>query len=350
MERTSHKIAPTRPITIKDVAKQLGVSPSTVARAMVDHPRISTEMKALVHKTASKMGYVLNSPARSMRGGSSNLIGLVIPDVQNDFYSSIASTLSRLLEDNNFQLVLSISNDSPDREAAQIASLVSARVAGIIIVPTAMPQKATRNFLARTKHVQLLRRIPDLRSDWFGLADEGGIRSATQHLIAFGHRRIAYIGGQETLTTGKARLKGFRSALNAAKLEIPARFIEIGPPGIASGFDSMSRLLTLKHRPTAVVMGSVGSTLGALAACRANHIRTPADISIVGFGDAPAFEWWGDGLSTLSFPVVDLAIDSASWLIKRIKQGEDAGVGRESVHGCSLVIRASTAKPSRLKS
>jgi len=113
-------------ITAKDIAQQIGVSISTVGRAMADDPRISAETKAMVRRAAEKAGYAGNMPARVMRGGRSNLIGLIIPDVRNDFYAAIAQALSEICDSEGSRLVLSISGDDRDTEARQIRELVGA--------------------------------------------------------------------------------------------------------------------------------------------------------------------------------------------------------------------------------
>ena len=131
-------------VTARDVAGRLGIAISTVGRAMADDPRISADTKKRVRQTANEMGYVGNLPARMMRGESSKLIGLIIPDVRNDFYSSIAQALSESCDRHGYRLVLSISRDDCDVEHRHIRHLVAARASGIVIVPTVKPKRGKR--------------------------------------------------------------------------------------------------------------------------------------------------------------------------------------------------------------
>jgi len=124
-------------ITIKDIAKKLDLSASTVGRALADHPRISAATKRRVRAMAGKLGYVADTPARMMRGGSSHLIGLLVPDIRSTFYSMVAHVLSKCFEREGFHLAPSITEDDRDIEMQQVRELISARVAGIVIVPSA---------------------------------------------------------------------------------------------------------------------------------------------------------------------------------------------------------------------
>ena len=157
-------------VTIKDIAARLQVSPSTVGRALADDPRISSAMKQKVAEVASELGYVANRAARMMRGVSSNLVGLVVPDIRNSFYSTIAHALSKCLEQEGFQLTLSETDDDRLAELRHIRELTSVNVAGIIIVPSAKPHPDSVRLLAMTSHIQLLRRHASLGDQWFGIS------------------------------------------------------------------------------------------------------------------------------------------------------------------------------------
>src|SRR5690606_12882783 len=184
------------PVTMKDLADMLGVSVSTVGRSLADRPEISARMKARVRALAEEHGYVAHSAARSMRTGSSALVGLIVPDVRNDFYGSAAMALARCCDEQGFQLVLAATQDDPESELRQVRGLLEARAAGVVIVMTAEPKRETRALLARTAAVELIRETDDGRA-WFGIDDRRGIETATTHLLGLGHRHIAYVGGHE---------------------------------------------------------------------------------------------------------------------------------------------------------
>ncbi len=334
-------------ITIKDIAQKLDLSVSTVGRALTDHPHISRETKERVRVAADELGYVANAAARVMRGGSSHLIGLLVPDIRSTFYSMIAHVLSKCFEREGFHLALSITDDDRDVEMKQVRELVSARVAGIVMVPSAAPRRETLALLRMVPHVQALRRIPAL-GDWFGLDEERAMLDVTNHLINLGHRRIAYIGDL-IFPTGKLRYKGFLRAHAEANRKVDEALVEFGLPETQFGADAITRLVAKRSPPTAVIMTSVLVTLGAAEQLMALNIDVPGALSVVGFGDGPWQKWWGPGLTTLRLPVEELATGCGLWFLNRlkVKQQQPRSEPHAAVNPVALVVRGSTAPPKR---
>ncbi len=342
--------------TAKDIALKLNISPSTVGRALSDDPRISAATRQRVMEAAVELGYVVNRAARMMRGVPSNLVGLVVPDIRNSFYYTIAHALSKCLEAEGYQLMLSETDDDRNAELRHLRELASANVAGIIIVASARPLPESARLLAATPHIQLLRRHQALGDQWFGIDDTAALEMATRHLVGLGHRNIAYIGGSPDLPTGMARLQGFRNALKGVG---GARaHEEVGTPSSTQvGSDALARLLALPDPPTAMVLGSVPTTHGVLQACNDRGIRVPQDLSVVGFGDEPGFRWWGPGLTTLSLPVSELATASGLWFLQQLKSRAVAMTPHSAVSPVQLLVRGSTgpapvalaAAPSRAR-
>ncbi|MFF9777847.1 LacI family DNA-binding transcriptional regulator [Streptomyces sp. NPDC013978] len=333
-------------VTTKDIAERLGVSVSTVGRALADDSRISEETKFKVRQAASEMGYVGNRAARMMRGASSNVVALVIPDIRNSFYSTIAHELSKNMEAEGFQLMLAETDDDRMVELRHLRELSATRVAGVIIVPTARPHGDSVKLLRTVPHLQLLRRHPSLGSQWFGVDDHEALRRATGHLVAEGHTRIAYMGGPEELPTGAERLSGFRSALREGGLPDDAGRAELGPPSsVEHGRRTVRRLLTGPDAPTALVLGSIQLTRGVLEELSAQGTKVPRELSVIGFGDEPGFSWWGPGLTTIGLPIQEMATGCALWLMRRLKTTPDNDGPYTSVSPGSLILRGSTAPP-----
>jgi DNA-binding LacI/PurR family transcriptional regulator len=331
-------------ITIKDIARELGLSVSTVGRALTDHPRISRETKERVQEVAERLGYVVNTAARMMRGGSSHLISLLVPDIRSGFYSMMAHMLSTGLGSEGYHLTLSITDDDPYREMQQMRELMSARVAGVVIVPSANPRRETVEMLSKIPHVQLLRRVASL-GDWFGLDDERAIVDAASHLIGLGHKKVAYIG-DDIFPTGKARYKGFRRAMTEARLKIDESLVLLGPPESKFGAEAVHELIQGRKQATAIITGAVLVTLGAAEQLSTLNVKIPDQISIVGFGDGPWQRWWGPGLTTLKLPIEEITTGCALWLLHRLKTGMQPGKEPHiAVSPTTLVIRSSTAAP-----
>jgi DNA-binding LacI/PurR family transcriptional regulator len=334
--------------TAKDVAVRLGVSVSTVGRALSDDPRISAETKTRVVRAAEAMGYVANQAARMMRGASSDIVGVVVPDISNGFYATIAHALSETLARNRHQLMLGETADDPASELRHVRGFVAARVAGAIVVPTARPAPDTIQLLRAVPHVQLLRNVAALSPQWFGIDDDQSLRTATDHLIGLGHRRIAFVGGTADLPTGAARQRGYREALAAAGLSVDPALLELGPPSaVQHGRDAVGRLLGRAEPPTGIVTASVQATRGVLEALLERGTDVPGAVSVVGFGDEAGWSWWGPGLTTVSLPVQHLATACALWLLDLISRAAaDAQPYTSTSHGAPTV-RGSTGPPTR---
>ena len=332
-------------ITLKNIAERLDISVSTVGRALADHPRIGRETKKRVRATAEKLGYVVNRAARIMRGGSSHLIGLLVPDIQSTFYSMAAQKLSNCFESAGFHLALSLTGDNHDVEMQQVRELFSARVAGIVTVLSAAPRRETLALLKMVPHVQLLRRIPTL-GDWFGMDEERAIHDATTHLLELGHRRIGFVGDL-IFSTGISRYEGFCRALSDFNLKVDEALVELGPPNVRFGAEAVSRLIARRPPPTAIITTSVQITLGAAEQVIAMNIDVPRSLSVIGYGDGPWQQWWGPGLTTLRLPVEDLATGCGLWLLHSMRTGRSTSSKdpHVAISPSLLVKRGSTAPP-----
>jgi DNA-binding LacI/PurR family transcriptional regulator len=329
-------------ITAKEVAELADVSISTVGRALSDDPRISGDTKAKVKRAAERIGYVGNMPARVMRGGTSNLIGLLLPDVRNDFYAAIAQALSQTCDQEGHRLVLSITGDDREIEARHVRELAGARAAGIIIVPTAQPRKETVKVLLSLPHVQFLRQVPSLGNAWFGIDDERALRDATAHLLGLGHRRIAYIGGSDSLSTGASRVQGFRRAFADAGIDASHAIEALGKPTLEYGADAIEVMMRLDRPPTAIVTGSVHITMGIIETAERQGIEIPQQLSMIGFGDPQWFSWWRGGLTTVRPPVQELATTCGLWFLNRLKSrnAAEAPMQHSTISNSSLVLRS----------
>jgi LacI family transcriptional regulator len=335
-------------VTIKDIAQRLGVSASTITRALADSPRISTSLRSRVKQVADEMGYVAHAPARIMRGHRSSLLGLVVPDIQNEFYSTVAKAMSDCCKEAGMHVALLVTDEDPEVELRQVRGLASAQAAGFVVVATAQPKPETIALLGRVPHVELVRKSPRLNSDWFGIDDAGGLHLATRHLLSLGHRRIAYIGGSPGLSTGAARRQGYMNAMREAGLRPEDMIVDAGGNGERHARDAMRRLMQTQPRPTAVVSGGSRTTIGILQGLQGEGVRVPEELSVVGFNDSESTGLWSPGLTTLALPVREIALSCSALLLRRIREsGKDANPSLDppyrATYATSLITRASTA-------
>jgi LacI family transcriptional regulator len=280
-----------------------------------------------------------------MRGAQSSLIGLIIPDLQNDFYATVAKTVADALAARSIQLLLSVTDDDSEREWRELRGLLEARPAGVIIVPTATPRPETAALLKHVETIQLVRKHESLGAHSVLINDHEGTFTATKHLIAYGHKRIAFIGGDASLSTGRSRLAGFLAALKEHGLEAAAT--GFGLPRAEFARYAVTSMMAANVRPTALVFGSAELTLGALQALHALKLEWPRDVSVVGYHDPAWFELTGGGITTVRMPVKEIAATAAGVLLSRVRDTPTDNAERDVPVNVTfspmLALRGSTA-------
>jgi len=333
-------------VTIKDIAARLGVAPSTITRALADSSRISAKTKQRVRQTALEMGYIADTAAKTMRNKKSTLIGLLIPDVENSFYARIAKAFSDVCNSHGFQLTLAVSDDDSKIEEQHIREFVSARCAGIAIVPTAALTGQSAALLSARNTAQLVRRNGSLLMDWYGINDVDAIRNAMNCLLDLNHRRIGLICGAEELTSGRDRYAGYVSALEARNIAVDVALIMRGPPRGAFSQMAANRLKSLARPPSAIIAAGAGLSEGMLNAAATWSPFDQQAISLIGYSDCNAFKWWGrSGLAAIDLPIGKIAADLCSALIQRAQGQNQAAVQAENYFYESQLILRGSVRP-----
>jgi LacI family transcriptional regulator len=327
--------------TLVDVARVANVVPSTASRALKESPRISESTKLRVRAAARGLGYRPNRIARSLRTSSANFVGIVVPDIGVGFYSRFVKGAQDVLEHAGHQVLTMSTEREAAREAAALATLSEHRVSGILLATSAGSPAEPRIPTVFFDHV-----VPDRGVANVARANIAGMALLVEHLAGHGHRRIAYIGGPASFTSGLERLAGFGAAVRRLGLDDRSDYVELGDAvwSPQSGAAAMGRLLTLAERPTAVVTSGDTLALGAMSACRVAGLRLPDDMALVSFDD-PAF---GDLLDP---PVTALAQNdvamgklAASLLLHALESGT-TGPPTEVRLPAELVIRRSCGCP-----
>lgn len=305
-------------VTIKDIAEYLGISHSTVSRALSNHPYTNAETKQRVHAAVEKLGYVPNAAARSLRGDQGSIVGLVLPDIQNELFGIAAQTVSHRCLKNGFQMVLAVSEEDPLAEYKHVRALREARAAGIIITPTAGMLEKTRALLQSVPVVQYSRRHPRLSAPSISVDGERGVLVAAQHLLQLGHRRIGYVGMATDKSTGAERLAGFTKALKLERVRSDPALLRLGDAHADFARSAVSDLLQLADAPTALLLGSNAMTVGALRALRQAGLEVPRDISLICFGDPAWYSLWNPGITTIGLNTSGMAEAVASELMRQL--------------------------------
>jgi LacI family transcriptional regulator len=280
-----------------------------------------------------------------MRSGSSRLVGLVVPDLRNEFYSAAATALAAQCSLAGYQLMLVVSEDDPQREEQQVRALREGRCMGVLITPSVAPTAQTTQWLRELPTVQFLRWHPNLDGPRVLADDKDGVFRATRHLLDLGHRRIAYIGAGLGASTGRQRREGFEAALKQAGLRPEPALQRLGVPRPAFGADAIDSILAEHPDVTAVVVASVRQLLGVLRRAAGRGLSVPEDLSLVSYGDAEWFEVSRPPITAIDLPVESMASRATEMLFELLGSRRSVpSSATEAVFTGELRVRTSTAR------
>lgn len=339
-------------VTIKEIAEYLKISHSTVSRALGDHPYTNADTKQRVRRAVEKLGYVPNAAARSLRGEKSSLVGLILPEFQNELFEAAAQIVSRRCLKEGMQMVLAVSEDDAVAEYKHVLALREARALGIIMTASPGLMDKTVALLKSIPVVQYSRRHPRLSAPSVTTDGERGIFLAAEHLLQLGHRRIGYVGMECDKSTGAERLAGFLKAHEQSNVDADPEMQRLGPSLADFARAAVTDMLHHPEPPTALIMGSGALTLGALKALRAGRVEVPRDLSIIGFGDPSWYSLLSPGITTIGFPVTEMAEAAASHLMRQLSPSADASEHRATHIAIEpqFLLRGTTATPRKMPS
>jgi DNA-binding LacI/PurR family transcriptional regulator len=328
-------------VSIKDVAAAAGVSVATVSRvispASADIP-MRKETRDRVERAISRLGYRPNDLARALLQQRTSTIGLVLPDISNPYYPPLVRGVEDVASSHGYRVVLCNTDRDPMKIAGYLDTLVKTRVDGIVLAGGGFandPDHALVFQTHRTRIVAVGRH--DLAHPSVQIDNAVAGREATDHLLALGHRRIAFVGGPESSTTVQDRVAGYRAALGRHGEVSYGDFTE------ESGYAATAALFR-DGFPTALVCANDRIAVGAYAALADNGRSVPGDVSLVGFDDTPIARYLRPTLTTVAIPTYEMGRTAMRLLVAQMGGAEDAG---HQTLPTDLVVRESTAAPPR---
>jgi len=308
-------------VSLTDVAKLADVSIATVSRA-ISHPgKVAPATLALVQKAMTELGYKPNRVARRLRqkGGRRHLLGLIIPDIQNPFFSEIARGVEDVAYANEFAVMLCNSDEDLKKEAFYLDVMQAESVDGIILPPINDRDSAVARLAeAGMPIVSVDRSMVNATIDKVEVDNRQGAFEAVDHLIRLGHRRIGMITGRQNVSTSRDRRLGYEEALAAHNLPLRANYIRVGDYKQASGHALATELLALPNRPTALFVSNNLMTVGAMEAIHKWGLRIPEDVAVIGFDDLPWAEALDPPLTVVRQPAYEVGRAAAELLLKRL--------------------------------
>lgn len=336
--------------TIKDLAKILGISVSTVSRALKNHPDISEETKKVVKELALKLRYEPNALALNLRRNKTNTIGIIIPEIVHHFFSSVISGIEDVAYDLGYNVLVSQSNESYEREIINAQALLSSRVDGVLISVS----KTTRefdhfqNFINQGIPVVFFDRIcPDIMTDRVITNDEGGAFMATEYLINIGRKNIAHYAAPQNLLIGQGRLAGYKRALKQYGLNFDARLV-LPCDTRELAIQKTTDFINNNPHIDAIFAVNDSTAIAAMQTIQKMNKSIPDDIAIIGFGDGPNALISCPQLTTIEQKGYEMGMEAVKLLLNRIDNELPLNSFQTKVLTPTLIPRESTERRLRL--
>ncbi|MBB6733448.1 LacI family DNA-binding transcriptional regulator [Cohnella zeiphila] len=336
------------PVTIKDIAAELGISATTVSRSLKNDERISKEVRERVTRLAQKMGYRPNLMAKSLVSNRTDTIGFLVDNLSWSFFSELAECIQNAAEKHHYSVFIYSSQKSAERERAGVERFLSRGIDGLLIFAT--EAKENNEYYSELSGlgipVVFFNHFNHLSVNCVTTDDYDGARKALRHLLELGHRRIGYIGSREDSSFKRQRLGAYRDALAEAGASDAGRWVALEEDDPLYGYRVAKEWLTARdERPTAIFAQNDLLAFGACRAIAELGLRVPDDVSIIGFDDLDTCQFMHPPLTTVKIPLRQLADAAIRFLIERIGSGssEDEEVRLKTTLSPNLIVRQSTA-------
>lgn len=305
--------------TIKDVARHAGVSPATVSRVLNDDPRITATTRLRVLHWVDRLDYKVNTIARSLKLSRTYTVGLVTPEIANDFFMRVAQAVEVRLRVDGYNLMICNSNECPDEERQRVELLLEKCVDGLILIPAGSTGHHL-GFVAKAAVPVVLadRLLRGFPTDAVLVDNADGTRKAIDFLVDIGRRRFGFIGGNIEITTAEERYLGFRQAVESRGIEVERNHIKFGNFHIESGYTLMGELLDDNSPPDTIFISNYYMHVGATQYLVQNRQRLPESLFIASFDDMELSRVVGYAGLTIAQPVTEIGNHAAELLLTRL--------------------------------
>lgn len=330
---------------IRDVARLAGVSTMTVSRVINKSGYASAATRLRVERAVADLGYVPNVLGRQLRSNRTKTLALVMSDITNPFFTTIARGAEDFAGARGFGVLFCNTDESEVEEIDYVSMLIQRQIDGVLLVPATSSSRSLPLLRSRKVPVVVLdRRVRSRHVDVVRSDSEAGAHALVRHLVEFGHRRIAVLAGHKTVSTSVDRVAGFRRALAEAGIEPDPQLIRYGGYHQADGYAMARHILAVSPQATAIFAANNFIAIGAIRAIREAGLRIPSDISIVGFDDLPD-DWSVDPfLTVLAQPAYEFGRRAAELLLERV-EGRGLAAASEIVLPGELIVRRSSGPP-----
>ncbi|MEK8032275.1 LacI family DNA-binding transcriptional regulator [Ideonella sp. DXS29W] len=330
--------------TIKDVAREAGVSVATVSRVMNGHAAVTPETRERIQRIAKELRFTPSSAARSLITRRTHTVGALLPDLHGEFFSELIRGIDVAARSRGLHLLVSSSHGNT-AEATSALRAMHGRVDGLLVMSPHMdPEELVGAMPPGVPAVIMNAGREDAPHASFRVDNFGGAQAMVRHLADVGHRSIAFIAGPDGNHEAQERLRGYRAALaevlpGTPELVLPGDFTE------QSGQRAGQELLALSQRPSAVFAGNDMMALGCLSVFLQRGVAVPKDIALAGFDDIPICRYVQPALTTVRVPIVELGALALAELASAIEVPERPPAGARTLRA-ELVVRQSSLRPA----
>ncbi len=329
-------------ITLKDIAREAGVSTTTVSRALNNKNDISISTKQRILKLAKEMGYTPNAIARGLKIKQTQTVGVAIADISDPFFAPIVKGIEKAAHQEGYHIILCDTDEDYKKEEEALRTLIEKRVDGLLVTPAQTDYKDITELKRRKIPFVLLGRhfnFELFETDYVATDDIEGAFSATTYLIKKGHKRILFINGPDYVSSAKERLAGYKRALLEAGIGIDQSLIRKGGIKMEDGYKIMKEELKKSLNFTAVFAYSDFVALGVIKALKEAHLKIPRDIAVVGYDDIEVAAFLEVPLTTVRIPKYELGVEGFKLLKRKI--ANEISSPQKVILPTELIIRKS---------
>jgi len=333
-------------ITIRDVAKDAGVSSATASRVMGNYGYVSEEVRTTVMESARKLGYRPHAIAKSMVKGETKTIGFVVGDIENPFFASLAKYVNALISLQGYTMMVYTTDENIEEEIRGVDSLISKQVDGLIIAPSSS-NEISHILAAQNSGISVVlvdRPLPNIQIDSVCVDNIQGMSEAVAYLIGLGHREIGFLSDSLEISSNQERLTGYTKAHTENGLSVDEGLIKITGYTVMDGYRGAVALLSSPKRPSAVVTANNFMTTGFLLAAHDMGLVIPDQISLIGFDDMDWYKLTNPPITTISQPIKRIGQEISRILLSHMANKGEITHAETLTLNTHLIHRKSTKK------
>ena len=337
--------------TLKDIANILEISTAAVSKALQDDSRISSKTKEAVKKVAKDLNYQPNHLASALRKGKSNLVGVIVPRTNSNFFSSVVQNMEEVLNKAGYNIIITQSNESYKKECDSIDTLLFTQVDGIIASMANETTDLDYYEKIKSRGIPLIlfdRGENDLNVDYIGIDDYASSHMIVEHLVEQGCKRIAHIGGYQRTRIFNNRIRGYKDAIKKHGLPLDSELLLESSLTQEDGRLKMEQLLSLKTRPDAVYIAGDYAALGALQVLKENAIKVPNEIALVGFGNEPFTAMVSPPITSIEQHSAEIGRLAAQTFLEHVSSPNVKQSLNKKILDAELIVRDSSNKKAFL--